>query len=44
VRRALAETPEPFESGSSEKHAALAQFEPAGSLIPRGEKRATPMR
>ena len=39
VRHVLAETPEPFESDSSEKHAALAHFEPAGSLISRGEDR-----
>jgi cytochrome P450 len=40
VRRVLAETPEPFESDSSEKHATLAHFEPAGSLISRGKDRA----
>lgn len=40
VRRVLAETPEPFESDSSEKHATLAHFEPEGSLISRGRDRA----
>ncbi|MCC2981346.1 hypothetical protein [Sphingomonas sp. IC4-52] len=40
VRRVLAQTPVPFESDSSEKHATLAHFEPEGSLISRGSDRA----
>ena len=40
VRRVLADTPEPFETDSSEKHATLAHFEPEGSLISRGTVRA----
>lgn len=40
VRRVLAETPEPFETDSSEKHATLSHFEPKGSLISRGAARA----
>ncbi|WP_169715751.1 cytochrome P450 [Sphingomonas mucosissima] len=39
VRRVLAETPEPFETDSDEKHATLAHFEPEGSLISRGRDR-----
>lgn len=40
VRRVLAETPEPFATDSSEKHATLTHFEPKGSLISRGTARA----
>lgn len=40
VCRVLAQTPEPFETDSSEKHATLAHFEPEGSLISRGGERA----
>lgn len=40
VKRVLGETPEPFQSDSSEKHATLAHFEPRGSLISRGTERA----
>ncbi|MBB3691421.1 cytochrome P450 [Sphingomonas sp. BK580] len=40
ARRVLAETPEPFQSDTSEKHATLSHFEPAGSLISRGPERA----
>jgi cytochrome P450 len=40
VRRVLQETPDPFATDSSEKHAALAHFEPTGVLISRGIERA----
>jgi cytochrome P450 len=40
VKRVLRETPKPFQSDSSEKHATLAHFEPRGSLISRGPERA----
>ena len=40
VERVLAQTPEPFETDSSEKHATLAHFQPRGSLISRGHDRA----
>ncbi|WP_141243899.1 cytochrome P450 [Sphingomonas lenta] len=40
ARRVLDETPEPFETDMAEKHAALAHFEPRGSLASRGEDRA----
>lgn len=40
VRRALLGTPEPFETDMREKHAALAHFEPRGSLASRGAERA----
>ena len=39
VRRLLDETPVPFSPDTREKHAALAHFEPAGSLISRGTAR-----
>lgn len=39
VNRVLAETPEPFATATPEKTAALAHFEPKGSLISRGEER-----
>ncbi len=40
VRRVLEQTPDPFETDSSEKHAALSHFEPRGSLVSRGEDRS----
>lgn len=39
VHRVLAETPVPFATETREKTAALAHFEPKGSLISRGEER-----
>lgn len=39
VRRLLDETPVPFSPDTREKHATLAHFEPAGSLISRGPAR-----
>ncbi|HEX8445448.1 MAG TPA: cytochrome P450 [Sphingomonas sp.] len=39
LRRVLEATPTPFETDSREKHAALAHFEPRGSLISRGADR-----
>ncbi len=39
VRRLLDETPVPFSPDTREKHATLAHFEPAGSLISRGTAR-----
>lgn len=39
VRRLLEETPDPFTPDTTEKHAALAHFEPGGSLISRGPAR-----
>jgi cytochrome P450 len=41
VQRILAETPQPFESDSREKHSALMHFQPEGVLISRGEERAS---
>lgn len=40
LRHVLSATPEPFQSDSSEKHSALAHFQPRGSLISRGQERA----
>jgi cytochrome P450 len=40
VRRVLEETPDPFSTASSEKHAALSHFEPHSSLISQGPDRA----
>ena len=40
LRRVLDESPEPFATASSEKHAALAHFEPNVSLISHGAERA----
>lgn len=40
VRDVLSATPAPFQSDSSEKHSALAHFQPRGSLISRGQERA----
>lgn len=40
VRRVLDETPEPFATTSTEKQAALAHFEPKGSLASHGPERA----
>jgi cytochrome P450 len=40
VHRVLEETHEPFATASSEKHAALAHFEPKGALISHGADRA----
>lgn len=39
VRRVLAETPDPFSPGTSEKRAALKHFEPRGVLISSGAER-----
>jgi cytochrome P450 len=39
VKRVLDESPEPFATDSTEKHAALAHFEPRGLLISRGAAR-----
>jgi hypothetical protein len=40
VARVLDQSPDPFATDSSEKHAALEHFEPRGSLISRGAERA----
>lgn len=40
VRRVLDNSPDPFSTDSSEKHAALSHFEPGNVLISRGAERA----